>query len=119
LARLSKVKSLSSHEKALVGVWYENGDKDRPCWIAGTENALFAIDHNRSTSRALLTAEGFLFASHWQQHAEIVSDKIIWSRGTWWSRKPVEYRTAHGTSDDSRERADLCSGDAPSQGSNY
>ena len=111
----SKVKSLSSRERALVGTWYENGDKDRPCWIAATENVLFAIDPYRSTSRAMLTSEGFMFASYWQQHAEIANDKIIWSRGNWWSRKPVEYRTSR---DDSGERADVQSGDVPSPRSN-
>jgi hypothetical protein len=115
----SKIKSLSGKAKELVGTWYEHGDPDRPCWIAGTENTLFAIDHSRNTSRAVLTAEGFLFASHWQQHAEITSDRIFWSRGGWWSRKPVEYRSTRGVSDDTGERAQLRSGSVPSSRSKY
>jgi hypothetical protein len=89
----SNEKSLTQQEKSLIGTWYNNGDPDQPCWIAGTENLLFAIDQNKDASRAVYTTEGLLFFPKWKQHAEIVKDKILWSRGNWWSRKPAEYKS--------------------------
>jgi len=82
-------KALTKNERALIGTWYENGDPDRPCWIAGTENRIFAIDHNSSASRLLSSAKGVLYATGWVQHGDIVKDKILWSKGNWWSRTPV------------------------------
>jgi hypothetical protein len=89
----SDEKALTEKEKSLIGAWYNNGDPDQPCWIAGTDNLLFAIDQNKDASRAIYTTEGLLFSPKWKQHAEIVKDKILWSRGNWWSRKPAEYKT--------------------------
>ena len=88
----SNEKALTEQEKSLVGVWYNNGDPDQPCWIAGTDRVLFAIDQNKDASRVIYTTEGFLFFPKWKQHAEILKDKILWSRGNWWSRKPAEYK---------------------------
>jgi len=89
----SKEKSLTEREKSLIGTWYNNGDPDQPCWIAGTDNLLFAIDQNRDASRAIYTTEGLIFSPKWKQYAEIIKDKILWSRGNWWSRKPAEYKS--------------------------
>lgn len=89
----SNEKSLTEQEKALVGTWYCNGDPDQPCWIAGTDNLFFAIDQGKDASRLIYTAEGSLFSAKWKQHAEIVKDKLLWSRGNWWSRKPAEYKS--------------------------
>jgi hypothetical protein len=88
----SNPASLTTEEKALIGTWYEHGDRDRPCWITGTENLLFAIDHNRGTSRLLSTAKNTLYASNWVQHGDVVKDRILWSKGNWWSREPVTYK---------------------------
>jgi hypothetical protein len=85
-------KSLSENEKALIGTWYEHGDSNRPCWIAGTDKMLFAIDHDRNTSRFISTSEGAFFAVNWEQHADVVKDRILWSEGNWWSREPVDYK---------------------------
>jgi hypothetical protein len=87
----SNEKALAELEKTLIGTWYENGNGDRPCWLAGTDNTLFAIDNNHNVSRVLSTPEGFVFASDWKQHGEIAADKILWSKGNWWSRKPISY----------------------------
>lgn len=95
----SNEKALTEQDKSLVGIWYENGNADRPCWFAGAGSVLFAIDPNRNTSRVIFTTEGDLFAAHWKQHAEIVKEKILWSKGSWWSRKPAEYRTGEKSSD--------------------
>ena len=91
--------ALTEPEKSLVGAWYNNGDPDQPCWIAGTDKLLFGIDQNKDASRAIYTPEGFLFFPKWKQHAEILKDKILWSRGNWWSRKPVAYKTRDVSSD--------------------
>jgi len=106
---------LSKRDRALVGIWYEGGKIERPCWIACTDNFLFVIPNNRVAVRAGFCADGTLFApgsqSEWPMtvrgfggfgsspgsnpqtglHGQIFKDKILWSNGTWWSRKPVEY----------------------------
>lgn len=87
----SNEKTLGKKETSLIGTWYEGGNAGRPCWIAGAGSALFAIDSNLNTSRVIFTTEGHLFSAHWKQHAEIVNDKILWSKGNWWSRKPSDY----------------------------
>jgi hypothetical protein len=83
---------LSAREKSLVGVWYNNGDPDQRCCIAGTDKFLFAIDQNTDASRIIDTPEGFLFSHKWKQHMVLLEDKILWSRGNWWSREPVKFK---------------------------
>ena len=85
----SNEKSLTGKEKELIGTWYASGKCDHPCWIAGTENKLFQIYDGRAV-RLIFTAEGPLFLANGIR-GELVRDKILWSNGTWWSRKPVEY----------------------------
>lgn len=87
-------ESLSTKEKSLVGTWYETGRADQPCYIAATENRLFAIDNNRNTSRLVWTPEGFLFASNSHVRGTVSGDKIVWSSSRWWSREPVKYAVA-------------------------
>jgi hypothetical protein len=106
--------SLSKAERALIGNWYEGGNIERPCWIVGTDKLLFVISNNRLATRASLSADGTLiaynFRSGWpigqgdfgypfmppranlqtEMRGEIMKDKILWSNGTWWSRKPSE-----------------------------
>jgi hypothetical protein len=108
-------KSLSKQERNLIGDWYEGGKFEQPCWIAGTDDALFVISNNRLASRLSVSDDGSLFVppnfqnrfpitasgfdgfvpqnlnSEMGMHGEIVKDKILWSNGTWWSRKPVDY----------------------------
>lgn len=113
--------SLSKAERALIGTWYEGGNIERPCWIAGTDNALFVIPNNKFAARAGICVDGSLFASNFQNrwpmamrgfggsipssnsetgiHGEIIKDKILWDNGTWWSRKPVEYKAEDKSSD--------------------
>jgi len=115
--------SLSKRERDLIGTWYEGGQKERPCWIAGTHNALFVISNNKLAARAGLCADGSLFASNFQggrpmavrsfggsgsmpganirtgMRGEIIKDRILWGNGTWWSRKPVEYGKKGESSD--------------------
>ena len=84
-------KALTGAEKSLIGTWYEHGDSDLPCWIAGTGNMIFAIDHDRNTSRLISISKRTIFAVNWRQHAEVLKDQILWSEGNWWSREPMEY----------------------------
>lgn len=106
-------KTLSKEERALIGTWYEGGKLERPCWIAGTDNVLFVIPNNRFAGRASLCADGSLFVPKFQNglltegrifggyyplpqrartqmgmRGEIVQERILWSDGTWWSRRP-------------------------------
>jgi len=85
-------KALTEKEKALVGSWYESGRPDRQAWIAGTDNKLFLITHDRHAARLTFTPEGVLYDAD-RQFGEIVKDRILWSDGTWWSRRPVDYRS--------------------------
>jgi hypothetical protein len=87
----SNESSLSEKEKALIGTWYASGDREHPCWITGTENKLFQIYDGRAV-RLFYTSEGSLSLSN-GIHGETVKDRILWSNGTWWSRKPVDYPT--------------------------
>jgi hypothetical protein len=89
----SQEKSLTDKEKSLLGVWYNNGDPDQPCNVAATDRLIFAIDQSSDAGRLTLTPDGFLFSAKWKQHAEIAQDKILWSKGNWWSRKPVAFKT--------------------------
>jgi len=84
-------KSLNGRERALIGNWYESGRADRLCHVAATESVLFAINEsNNASGRAYLTRKGLLFVAAWAVHGEIVKDRILWSNGTWWSRKPSD-----------------------------
>jgi hypothetical protein len=119
-------KSLSKPERALIGDWYEGGKVERPCWITGTDNALFVIPNNKFASRAGLCADGTLFAANFKNewprtagvfggrdsmpdasqtgmHGEIMKDKILWSNDSWWSRKPAEYGKNEKSSDKDSE----------------
>jgi hypothetical protein len=96
----SHEKSLSQKEKSLIGNWYETGRTDRPCFIAGTSDRLFAIGDVGRTGRIIYDPAGFIFVSSWNTHGEIVQDRILWSNGIWWSRKPSRYATPHQASED-------------------
>ena len=99
--------SLSTAERALIGNWYEAGNLDRPFWIAATDHALFVISNNKFAGRVILRPDGTLFVPAWPadsghsgiyyplpfaapqtgMYGDIMKDKILWSNGTWWSRK--------------------------------
>lgn len=83
-------KALTQKEKALIGNWYENGQPDRQAWIAGTDNKLFLITHDRHAARLVLKGDDVIYDAD-RQYGEIVKDKILWSNGTWWSRQPAKY----------------------------
>jgi len=87
--RKSNEKPLTKKEKALIGTWYASGHQEHPCWIAGTENKLFQINDGHAT-RLIFSVEGPLFLANGIR-GEIVKDRILWSNGTWWSRKPFEF----------------------------
>ena len=103
----SNEKSLTGKEKELIGTWYASGNRDHPCWIAGTDNKLFQIYDGRAV-RLIFTAEGSLFLAN-RIRGELVKDKILWSNGTWWSQKPVAYGKNPKSSD---EDTDTKSADA-------
>jgi hypothetical protein len=104
--------ALSRSERSLIGTWYVGGDKEKPCWIAATENALFIISDSKFAARVGLCADGSLFVPGWPagysegfapydsarvsapyigSRGEVIKDKILWSNGTWWSRKPSDF----------------------------
>jgi len=113
--------SVTKAERALIGDWYEGGNVERPCWIAGTDKMLFIISNNKFAARASLKSDGTLIVRDFprerpmmeggmpmgdsafggyrsmpgsvqrEMSGEILKDKILWSDGTWWSRKPAEH----------------------------
>jgi hypothetical protein len=116
----ARALSLSKAERSLIGNWYEGGNIQRPCWIAATDKMLFVISNDKFATRASLSANGTLFVRDFQRgpsmngglmpmlemnpvhrmpstpglkmgmSGEIIKDKILWSNGTWWSRKASE-----------------------------
>jgi hypothetical protein len=84
-------KSLAENEKSLIGIWYEGGRIDHPCYFAGTSNMIFAIENYGRTARIIYASDSHIFAASWHTRGEIVQDKILWSDGTWWSRKATSY----------------------------
>jgi hypothetical protein len=86
----SDEKALTEQEKSLIGNWYESGRPDRQAWIAGTDNKLFLITHDRHAARLVLKDKDVIYDAD-RQYGEIVKDKILWSDGTWWSRQPAKY----------------------------
>jgi len=106
----SREKSVTEKEKSLIGTWYESGKADRPAWITGTQTEIFLIGHDRHAARLVLTPDGFisLIFNGDRLHGEIVKDKILWSNGTWCSRKPNAYESRESTmeNDDGQVRSD-------------
>ena len=105
-------KALTEKEKSLVGNWYESGRPDRQAWIAGTDNKLFLITHDRHAARLTFTPEGALYDAD-RQFGEVVKDRILWSDGTWWSRKPVDYRSKKISSAGMRVKSETQTSEAP------
>lgn len=91
VVEVPREKALSENERALVGTWYEAGRFDRPRYFAGTTNLLFGIGGYGRSSRIIYASASHLLAADWHTRAEIVQDRILWSDGTWWSRKPSNY----------------------------
>jgi len=103
LSGKAEEKILSKDERALFGTWYEGGKLERPCWITGTDNELFIIQANHFATRAGICADGSILQSQMPMagrifkssnsemslRGEIVKDRILWSNGTWWARKPA------------------------------
>jgi hypothetical protein len=89
----SKEKTLSAAEKALRGNWYLAGKAGSECHVTSTEDTLFVINEGNWAGRVILTAEGRLFVAP-RLFGEIVKDRILWSNGTWWSRKPFQMESS-------------------------
>ena len=82
----SRKKTFTEQEKSLIGEWYETGRADQPCYITRTQNRLFVITCDGRGGMLMTDASGVVIP-RWNDHGEIVQDKILWSNGTWWSRK--------------------------------
>jgi hypothetical protein len=81
-------KSLSDKEKSLVGTWYESGHGDSPTYVTATKDRLFCITTDGRAGRLIYDPAGFIFVAVWNTRGEVIQDHILWSNGTWWSRKP-------------------------------
>lgn len=79
-------KAFTEMEKSLVGTWYQTGRPDQICYIARTENRLFAIPYDGRGGILVSDGSGVVIP-RWNTKGEIVKDTILWSDGTWWSRK--------------------------------
>lgn len=85
-------KSFSEKEKSLIGEWYETGQADRPCYIARTQDRLFVIMYD-GRGGILMSDTSGIFIPRWNDHGDVIQDKILWSNGTWWSRTPSNLST--------------------------
>ena len=85
-------RTITEKEKSLVGVWYEGGRLDRPCYFAATTNFLFAIRNYGVAAKIIYDSGKFVFATNWHIRGEPIKDKILWSDGSWWSRTPSNYK---------------------------
>ena len=83
---------VTEKERSLVGDWFVSGRADRICHITSANDVFFAINEWNGASRMLTSKKGFLFFPAWATHGELVQDKILFSNGSWWSRKPSEYQ---------------------------
>ena len=92
-------KSLTNKEKSLVGAWYESGRSDRPSYITATPDRLFCITSDGRAGRMIYDLAGFIFVARWNSRGEVIQDHILWSNGTWWSRKPSSDATNSPTRD--------------------
>lgn len=81
-------KPLTDKEKSFVGTWYESGRSDHVSYIAATQNRLFCITSDNRAGRIIYDQAGFISVPSWNVRGEILQDNILWSNGTWWSRKP-------------------------------
>jgi hypothetical protein len=83
-------RKLARTEKNLVGVWYAGGNENLPCYIAASATMLFSIQQERA-SRIFLLPKGELYLARDNAYGEVAGDKILWSNGSWWSRKISEH----------------------------
>lgn len=86
-------ESLSKEEGRLVGTWYEAGRVNRPRYIAGTQNKIFAISSHGRCGRVISDADT-IFVTDWKMHGQVAGERILWSDGTWWSRKSSKYESS-------------------------
>ena len=81
-----RVKTFTKLEKSLIGTWYQTGRADQPFYITRTENRLFVVTYD-GRGAMLMPGKTGVVIPHWNTQGEIVGDKIVWSNGSWWSRK--------------------------------
>ena len=93
IVEVSEEIPITEKQRALVGDWYMSGRADHPCHITETGDALYVINEMNRASRIVFNRKGFLFLVPPEIYGEVVEDKILWSDGTWWSRKPMDYRS--------------------------
>ena len=73
----------------LRGRWYMNGDPNKPTEINADRRGLEARNENGQTSRLEVDRHGNIRAGDWQDvRGDVSGDRIKWSNGTTWTRKP-------------------------------
>lgn len=82
----SRKKNFTEKEKSLIGEWYQTGRADQPCYITRTQNRLFVVIYDGRGGILMSDASGVVIP-RWNNHGEVLQDKILWSNGSWWSRK--------------------------------
>jgi hypothetical protein len=76
----------------LQGRWYMNGDPKKPTEINMSGRTLQATNENGQTSRLEMDRYGNIRASDWQVRGDVRRDRIDWSNGTTWTRRPSDSR---------------------------
>jgi hypothetical protein len=81
--------SLTEFERSLLGTWYYGGDPNQPCYITSTDNVIFTITQDLRAARIVCHSSGYFQADDYEPglRVEVSGDKLLWSNGTWWSRR--------------------------------
>src|SRR5215467_12580927 len=69
-----------------------NGDPKKPTEINMSGRTLQATNENGQTSRLEMDRNGNIRASDWQVRGDVRRDRIDWSNGTTWTRRPSDSR---------------------------
>ncbi len=74
----------------LQGRWYMEGDPTKPTEIAINGRRLEARNEIGQTSRLEADRAGNVHASDWEVYGKVRGNRIDWSNGTTWTRRPSE-----------------------------
>ena len=74
----------------LQGRWYREGDPNKPTEIVINGRRLEARNEIGQTSRLETDRGGNVHASDWEVYGKVRGNRIDWSNGTTWMRRPSE-----------------------------
>lgn len=74
--------------RRLEGIWYMNGERDKPCRIVATNDGLEARNEHGEASRLVFDRYGNIRARDWEDglRGEVGRQSIEWANGSTWTR---------------------------------